>query len=269
MEEIYQRLVQIREQSPLVHNITNFVVMNNTANALLAIGASPVMAHAVEEVEDMVEIASALVINIGTLSPAWVSAMKMAMVRAQSLQKPIILDPVGAGATPYRNQTLLELLRIARPTVIRGNASEIMAMADTTRRTKGVDSTESSQHAVEAGKYLCEITEGSIICISGVTDYIITPHTVYAVENGHPLMAQITGMGCTATALIGAFCGATSTDSYDIATLSAMITMGVCGEMAAENSSGPGSMQVNILDALYQIGEKELAQKIRFSTSTR
>eukprot|EP01034_Spumella_vulgaris_P014916 gene14916-19057_t len=145
-----ENLTELRAKSPLVHNITNFVVMNYTANALLAIGASPVMAHAIEEVEDMVALAGALVINIGTLSPAWVEGMKRAMLAAVKFGKPIILDPVGAGATVYRNVTLTKLLNTASPALIRGNASEILALAGSNIQTKGVDSTASSTDSIQA-----------------------------------------------------------------------------------------------------------------------
>ncbi len=259
---IVSYLKNVRATSPLVHNITNFVVMNNTANALLAVGASPVMAHAQEEVADMVSIASALVINIGTLSPAWVEAMKIAMKQAYDLEKPIILDPVGAGATPYRNESLLELLSMAAPTVIRGNASEIMALVASERKTKGVDSTDSSQSAIESAKTLNK-TYGSIVCISGAEDIILDHEREVRLSNGHPLMAKVTGMGCTATALIGAFCGANE-HSFE-ATVSAMAVLGIAGEIAAQSSQGPGSLQLHILDQLHLIEEQVIDQQLRLN----
>ena len=140
-QDISRDLEEVRRQAPLVHNITNYVVMNTTANALLAVGASPVMAHAPEEVEDMVDIASALVINIGTLSEPWIESMLKAAKRAQKKGIPIVYDPVGAGATPYRTRTIHELIQAAAPSILRGNASEIMALAGDAAKTKGVDST--------------------------------------------------------------------------------------------------------------------------------
>ncbi len=147
-------LALVREKSPLVHNITNYVVMNNTANALLSIGASPVMAHALEEVRDMVSIASALVLNMGTLSPEWVEAMIMAGEAAIARGIPVIFDPVGAGATPYRNETAARILGKCRPSIIRGNASEILSLARESAATKGVDSTADSSSALDAAKRL-------------------------------------------------------------------------------------------------------------------
>ena len=172
--EICSALQAIKEKAPVIHNITNYVVMNSTANALLAIGASPVMAHAEEEMEEMVGIASALVINIGTLSPAWVRAMHRAAEAARKRRIPIVLDPVGAGATSYRTRTAREFVKAVPPEIIRGNASEIMALLDSTAKTKGVDSSASSDAAVEIGRAL-HAACGAVVCISGETDYTIGP----------------------------------------------------------------------------------------------
>jgi len=253
----WEALLAVRAQAPVVHNITNFVVMNNTANALLALGASPVMAHAEEEVVDMVAIASALVLNIGTLSPAWVKAMVKAAEAAAKKGTPIVVDPVGAGATPYRTATVLELLAAARPAIIRGNASEIMAVSGADSRTRGVDSAAASQDALQAARSLYA-SLGSVICISGATDYIVGEGPAYTVANGHPLMTRVTGLGCTATALCGAFAAVTADPA--LAAAQAMAVMGVAGEMAAARSQGPGTLQLHFLDCLYQLTEADLAQ---------
>ena len=183
-EEIWSAVRAIREKAPVVHSITNYVVMNSTANALLALGASPVMAHAEEEMEEMVGIVSALVINIGTLSPAWVRAMFTAAEAARKRKIPIVLDPVGAGATTYRTRTARELIRAVPPEIIRGNASEIIALLETNAKTKGVDSTASSDAAVEIGRKL-HAQCGAAVCISGKTDYIIGRAGVIRSRNGH------------------------------------------------------------------------------------
>lgn len=247
---IAENLAELRAQSPLVHNITNFVVMNYTANALLAVGASPVMAHAVEEVEDMVAIAGALVVNIGTLSPLWVEGMKKAMLAAAKLAKPIILDPVGAGATPYRNQVLSELLATAAPTLIRGNGSEILALAGVNIKTKGVDSTASSIDSIQAARLLSD-KYGCVVSVSGATDVIVSGEKVAYVENGVPLMTRVTGMGCSASAIAGAF-SAVQPDAFEAA-VSAAALMGVCGEKAFEKAKLPGSFQIAFLDALAEV----------------
>jgi hydroxyethylthiazole kinase len=248
----------IREKSPLVHNITNYVVMNNTANALLSIGASPVMAHAIEEVTDMVNIASALVINMGTLSEKWVDAMIAAGSAANRKGIPVVFDPVGAGATPYRNMVADSIVKLCRPDIIRGNGSEIMALAKEHVKTKGVDSTASSNSAIEAAKRLASQT-GAVVVISGPEDFITDGVTVLSVKNGSLLMPKVTGMGCTASAIVGAF--AAVNPNYLEAATHAMAAMGVTGEIAARKSEGPGTMQLNFLDELHKLTAETLTEK--------
>ncbi len=259
-EAVWQDIKQIRTTAPLIHNITNYVVMNTTANALLAIGASPVMAHAREEVAQMAAIASALVINIGTLSSPWVQSMTAAAKVAGEKNIPIILDPVGVGATAYRTQTANQLLATTAPAVIRGNASEIIALVVSGAETKGVDATAAAESAMTAGQTLHETT-GSTVCISGETDYIIGGDGVISIANGHPLMPKVTGLGCTATALCGAF--AAVNPSGRQATAHAMATMGIAGEMAAESANGPASFQTAFIDSLYQIKEDDVAHRLK------
>ncbi|MEM9362288.1 MAG: hydroxyethylthiazole kinase [Bacteroidota bacterium] len=244
---------ELRKKSPLVHNITNYVVMNNTANALLAIGASPVMAHAIEEVEDITSISSALVINMGTLSPEWVEAMELAMEKANSLDKPIVFDPVGVGASTYRTQIALKIAENYKPSVIRGNASEIMALAQLSNSTKGVDSTDSSENALNAAQKLSKKL-GNTIVVSGATDYIVTGDRLDKVTSGSPIMSKVTGMGCTATSIIGS-CIAVNPD-YHNAAYHAMEIMGKAGTTAEKTAKGPGSFQMNFIDALHQIAEE-------------
>ena len=253
-ESLWNSILSVRENAPLVHNITNYVVMNTTANALLAVGASPIMAHARLEVEDMVSICGALVINIGTLDEYWVESMLLAAAKAHSLGKPWVLDPVGAGATAYRDETVAQLL-LYKPTIIRGNASEILALAKAGKsKTKGVDSVHQSTEAVEAAQWL-NATYGSMVCISGATDVIISGERKIFLSNGHPMMQQVTGLGCTASALIGAF-AAVEEDKFDAA-VAAMALLGIAGELAEKNSAGPGSLQLNLLDELYTITKED------------
>jgi hydroxyethylthiazole kinase len=260
--DLWAPLERLRESAPLVHNITNYVVMNNTANALLAVGASPAMVHAVEEVEDFVAISRALVINIGTLSPRWVEAMRLAAARARAKDIPWVLDPVGAGATGYRTQVGAELARLG-PTVIRGNASEIMVLAGSINRAgKGVDSAHSTDDAIGPARALARETN-ALVAMTGVVDYVTDGVRVVAIRNGHPLMARVTGLGCTASALVGAFIGAN--DSALAATVSALATLGVAGELAAEQAEGPGSLQMHLLDALYRLDQPTLERRARVS----
>lgn len=255
---LFEAYQNVKKQSPLVHNITNYVVMNNTANALLAVGASPVMAHAVNEVEDMASIASSLVINIGTLSDKWIDAMILAGKRAKERGIPIILDPVGVGATKYRTETAKKIIEECQPTIIRGNASEIMALNNADIKTKGVDSTESTDSALAGAKKLAKKLEATVV-ISGEVDYVTDGEQVISVQNGDEMMAKVTGMGCSASAIIGAF--ASFKDALT-ASAEAMAIMGIVGEIAASKSEGPGSMQLNFLDELYILTSESIKNRL-------
>ncbi len=258
-KNIWHDLQKLRASAPLVHNITNFVVMNTTANALLAIGASPVMAHAPEEVEDMVAIASSLVINIGTLSREWIQAMAIAMQAASTKGIPIIFDPVGAGATAYRTKTCMELLTTV-PSVIRGNASEIMALVDSAIRTKGVDSSETGSVAEAAAVSLAQ-QYACVVVVSGETDLVTDGKEKTYVSNGHPMMPRVTGLGCTATAMIGAFT-AVNPDPF-AAAAHAMAVMGICGEIAAKKAAGPASLQLNMIDTFFTLQEEQISSYLK------
>lgn len=255
-------LGEIRTQSPLVHNITNYVVMNSTANALLAVGASPIMAHAIEEMEDMVAISSVLVINIGTLSKNWIDAMVVAGKLAKAKGIPVVFDPVGAGASKFRTDTCMRIIRECSPDIIRGNASEIMALVDSSVQTKGVDSNNSSNDAIENATLLSKALNNTVV-ISGQTDYIISGDNLYEIHNGNEMMSHVTGMGCTATAIVGAF--AAVEKDYFLASIAAMAVMGVAGELTANVAVGPGSFQMNFLDRLYSISKEDIMKNIRFN----
>jgi hydroxyethylthiazole kinase len=258
--DIWTSILAIRESAPVIHNITNYVVMNNTANALLALGASPVMAHAENEMKEMVNIASALVINIGTLSDPWIRSMFKAATQAKKRNIPIVLDPVGAGATSYRTQMARELIEAVPPTIIRGNASEIMAIIEEIGNTKGVDSASSSDQALEAARALHQ-TYGTIVCISGQTDYVVGGSGLLKIMNGHPMMTKVTGLGCTATALCGAFAAVNA--DYSAATAQAMAVMGISGELGMEKAAGPGSLQVHFLDALCNLSKDDIDRLLK------
>jgi len=257
---LWSSIEKIRRTSPLVHNITNYVVMNTTANALLALGASPVMAHAEEEVREMAALAGSLVINLGTLSRAWVRSAFLAAEAARVKGIPVVVDPVGAGATSYRTGTFRDLIRACPPAIIRGNGSEILALSGNSGVTKGVDSTESSHRALDAASGLNR-EFGSVVCVSGETDYIVQGIRIIRVRNGHPLMPRVTGLGCTASALCGAFAAVENDRAR--AAAEAMAVLGMAGEMAAEDAPGPGSLQYRIIDALFLIGEKDVRKRLK------
>jgi hydroxyethylthiazole kinase len=253
-------LRRVREKKPLIHNITNYVVMNYTANALLACGASPVMAHAAEEVEEMVSFAGALVLNIGTLTPQWVEAMLRAGKRANAVNVPIILDPVGSGATRLRTESAKRLTRELSMAVVRGNASEVLSLAKKEARTKGVDSVHSVDEAEGAALALA-IDLKTTLAITGKVDLITDGKRIIRVHNGHEMMSRVTGTGCTATVMIGAFL-AVAPDPLEAAT-TALAYFGLAGEKAASQAKAPGSYQIALLDALFSIAKEELREGAR------
>jgi hydroxyethylthiazole kinase len=262
-EQAADDLCRIRENRPLIHNITNYVVMNVTANALLALGASPVMAHALEEVEEMTSLARALVLNIGTLSPSWIEAMIKAGKRARALGLPVVLDPVGAGATRLRTETARRIIEEVRPQVIRGNASEILALIGPLEgrgATKGVDSIHAPEEAAAGARQSAKALK-TVLAVTGPTDWVTDGERLIRVQNGHEMMGRITGSGCTATALIGAFL-AVNNDPLS-AVVGALACYGLAGETAALKAEGPGTFQAAILDALYQMEENTLRAKAR------
>lgn len=269
-ERLWAHVLAVREKAPLVQSITNFVVMNNSANALLAVGASPIMAHGMPEMDEMVSLCQALVVNIGTLDEYFAEAMFMGANQACALGKPWVLDPVGAGATAYRDDALQVLLE-KKPAIIRGNASEILALAKQSGTagapaaagagpTKGVDSTAASTDAIQAGRQLSEQL-GCVVSISGEADVIIKGSKALYLCNGHPMMTKVTGLGCSLSAVTGAF--AAVTDNHFEAAAAAAAYFGVAGQLAAQGVPGPGSLQLALLDRLYNLTEEEFWTHLR------
>jgi hydroxyethylthiazole kinase len=258
----WECLRAVRERAPLVHCISNYVAMDVTANALLALGASPVMAHALEEVEELVSISRVLVVNIGTLSPEWVRAMEIAADRAVATGKPWVLDPVGAGATVYRTEVARSLARRG-PAVIRGNASEVLALAGGDAATKGVDSTRSPEQARVVAEALAREL-GCVVAVTGAVDHVTNGHTTLAVSHGHPLMTRVTALGCAATAVVGAF-AAVAEDPL-VAAADALALFGLAGELAARATPGPGTFRVRFLDELYALDVEDHEAPLRIAT---
>ncbi len=253
----------LRDRKPLVHQITNYVVMNETANATLALGALPVMAHAREEVEEMVGLAGALVLNIGTLSPHWVDAMLAAGRAAKAAGIPVVLDPVGAGATAYRTQTARRILDEIDVTVLRGNAGEIATLVGVAAEVRGVESIgtggEPAELARTAGRNL-----GLVASVTGPVDHVSDGETVLAVANGHELLASVTGTGCMSSAITGCFLAAKK-DAPLEAAAEALAAFGVAGEDAARDAKGPGSFHVGLYDALAALDPEALEARARIS----
>jgi hydroxyethylthiazole kinase len=256
-----ESLARLRATRPLVHQITNYVVMNETANATLALGALPVMAHAPEEVEEMVALAGALVLNIGTLSSRWVDAMLAAGRAANASGVPVVLDPVGAGATAYRTATAKRILDEVRVTVLRGNAGEIATLVGVDAEVRGVESIDAGEAAAELARRAGG-TLGLVASVTGAVDHVSDGSRSVAIENGHPLMARITGTGCMSSALTGCFL-AVSRDRSLEAAAEALVAFGVAGEDAARGASGPGSFHVALYDALAALDPATLDERAK------
>ena len=251
----------LRERKPLVHQITNYVVMNETANATLALGALPVMAHAREEVEEMVALAGALVINIGTLSPAWVEAMVAAGRAANAHGVPVVVDPVGAGATRYRTDTAKRILTEVDVAVLRGNVGEVATLLGVAAEVRGVESIGAGGEPVELAHDAARALE-VVASVTGPVDHVSDGERVLAIANGHELMATVTGTGCMASAITGCFLAVRSESPLEAAA-EALVAFGVAGEDAARQASKPGSFHVALYDALYDLDPATLDSRAK------
>lgn len=268
-EKISELLCSLKTKNPLVHHITNYVTVNDCANITLAIGASPVMADDISEVKDMVSLSSSLVINIGTLNSRSVESMLAAGKRANELNIPVVFDPVGAGATPYRTEVAKKIITEIKLAVIRGNLSEIKTLYGLNVKTKGVDSSEdvsSRREDLSEEKEMAKnfaIRLNTVIAITGAVDIITDGKTVYSVENGHKIMSKVTGTGCMCTSLIGSYLGAS--EDYLTAALAGVVSMGIAGETANEQLNekfeGTGSLKVKILDAIYNLSGETILKR--------
>ncbi len=265
---LFEKIIEnVRKTRPLVHCITNYVTVNDCANMLLASGASPIMADDIAEVEEVTSICGALALNIGTLSERTIASMFRAGKKANELGHPVVLDPVGAGASALRTDTAKSLLSEIRFAVIRGNISEIKTIASGSGTTQGVDANVSDavtggnlDLAVRFAKDL-SAREGAVIAITGAIDIVADVKNAYCIKNGHPMMSRITGTGCMLTALLAGFCGANPNDTLDAAA-AAVAAMGLCGEIAYEKTQGTGggtgSFRMHLLDAMSQMDAKTL-----------
>lgn len=262
-DEIAALLDAVRNGSPLVHNITNYVAMNNSANAVLAIGGSPAMIHSLDEVGDFVAIADGLVINIGTLDSLWLAAMRLAIVGAARKPIPWVLDPVGAGVSRYRLQASFDFLA-ARPTVLRGNASEIAALSrQLDVDARGVDSTVQSDDVRTLARDLASKYR-TIVAVTGANDYVTDGTRIARIESGHRMMTRVTALGCSLSAVVSAFVAVAPERPLE-ATIAALAVFGASGAQAAGSVTGPGDLQVSLLNNLYRCDRDMIAQ---FATVT-
>jgi hydroxyethylthiazole kinase len=257
----FELLERVRQQKPVVHHLTNWVTIYDCAQVVKSLGASPVMAHSREEVADMVQIAAALVLNIGTLTSEIVEAMKLAAQGANTKGIPVILDVCGAGATPLRDRKCLELLGEARIDVIKGNASEIARIAGESVRTKGVDATEVGGDLVLVARELAQERRATVV-VTGEEDIVTDGRRTYRVGNGHGMMTHVVGTGCMAASVIGAFTAV----ERDLALAGAcgLVCYGIAGEIAAAKAAGPASFKEGLLDALYHLDRATVEKMQRF-----
>ena len=255
-QEVFEN---VKSKKPLVHNITNYVTVNDCANVILAVGASPIMADDIQEVEEITSICNALVINIGTLNERTIQSMIVAGKKANELNHPVILDPVGAGASTLRTNTVYKLLDEVKFAVIRGNISEIKTVYAGTGSTKGVDADESEAISSENIESVISLAHnlskrtGAVIAITGKIDIVADDEKVYIIKNGHASMSKITGTGCMLTALIGSYCAA-NIDNCLEACACAVTSMGLAGELAFERVSihglGTSTLRTFIIDEI-------------------
>ncbi|MBS4175126.1 hydroxyethylthiazole kinase [Bacillus sp. FJAT-49736] len=253
-------LQKVRAENPLVHNITNVVVTNFTANGLLALGASPVMAYAPEEVGDMAKIADALVLNMGTVTSATVEAMIIAGKSANAHDVPVIFDPVGVGATPYRSEMANRIVSEIKISLIRGNVAEIASLAGIQAEVKGVDAVgiqgSPMDIAIQAAQKL-----QTFIVITGKEDFITDGHTTYVIQNGDAILTKVTGTGCLLTSVIGAFTAVE--EDLMMAAVSAVAAYGIAAELAVAKilTKVPGNFQIELLNQLSAISEQDIIEK--------
>jgi hydroxyethylthiazole kinase len=256
-------LQRVRAENPLVHNITNVVVTNFTANGLLSLGASPVMAYAEEEVADMVRISRALVLNIGTLNREVVDSMILAGKTANELGIPVLFDPVGAGATPFRTEMAQKVMEEVKISILRGNAAEVANVLGEKWEIKGVDAGEQQGNSMELAISAARKFH-TIVVITGKDDVLTDGDTTYIVSNGHPLLTKVTGTGCLVTSVIGAFAGVDR--NLLRAALSALTFYGIAAEKAVDKVGdlGPGSFQIEFLNQLDLVSSEDIHQLALF-----
>jgi hydroxyethylthiazole kinase len=254
---IFALLERVRTQSPVVHHLTNWVTIYDCAQVVKALGASPVMAHAREEVEEMAGIASALVLNIGTLTVEMVEAMKLAARSANARGIPVILDACGAGATSFRDRKCFELLDEGRIDLIKGNASEVARISGAQVRTRGVDAAAVDLDLVEVARSLARRRQATVV-ITGPEDLVVDGSRRFVVSNGHPIMSRVVGTGCLAASVIGAF--AAVEPDLALAAAAGLVCFNVAAEIAAALSPGPGTFKVNLFDCLDNLNEAALVR---------
>lgn len=259
-EKIFETMERVRQERPLIHNITNMVAMNDSANIILAIGGLPIMAHAQAEVREMVRAAGALVLNIGTLTSEQIDSMIAAGEEANGLKKPVVLDPVGAGATYMRTESALRLQERVKIDIVRGNYAEVSVLAGLKGNIKGVESVGSEKNSVEVARTLAR-KHNQVVVITGEKDIVTDGKIVLEISNGSPMLRTITATGCMVTSLIATF--AAVCNDYVLASAGALVCFGLAGERAAVGAKGPGSFKMNLFDEVYNLNEEIICKDLK------
>jgi hydroxyethylthiazole kinase len=249
----YDLLSKVRAEKPLIHHITNWVTINDCANMTRAFGALPVMSHAKEESSEMASLASALVLNIGTLDKAIIESMILAGKSANKKGIPVILDCVGVGATKFRDETAREILKKIRVDIIKGNSSEIARISGLDVKTKGVEASKIDEDLNKIAIIVSKNNNNSTVVITGKEDIVTDGKKLFIIKNGHEMMGSIVGTGCMATSVIASFCAIEK--DYCIASVGALVSYEIAGELASKKSRGPGSFKVNLFDEVSNLNE--------------
>jgi len=258
-------LSAVRQKQPIVHAISNWVTANDVASALHALGARPIMAFTPEEAKEIVSGADALVLNLGTPSPSGIESMLRAGHEAVTLGRPVIFDPVGIGASPFRMNASERIISELHLTVIKGNRAEIGFLSGSGGKLAGIDAVTGPEDLLKAADHLSK-TSGAVVAVSGMHDLIVFSGQKITVENGHPMMARVTGLGCILTAVIGAF-AAVENDPL-VATVAAVAFFGLAGEQAALQAKGPGTFKTALFDILFTLSPEEMEQGIKLGMET-
>jgi len=263
ISDIADLMESVRKKRPLVHHITNYVTVNDCANVTLCAGGSPVMTDSSKDIDEMVSFASAVVLNIGTLNERTIESMIQAGKTANRKGIPVILDPVGAGATAYRTETVWKIIDNVKVSIIKGNEGEIGFLAGAGGKVVGVDSEGMSGDKNNAAASLA-LRTGAVVAMTGREDTISDGKRTFVINNGHDLMGTVSGTGCMASSVVGCYAG--TTEDMLIASISALAVFSVAGELAAVRSSGPGTFKVNLMDSMQNLSVKDVTSRAKVRT---
>lgn len=260
VSRIAKMMTEVRTKNPLVHHLTNYVTVNDCANITICAGGSPVMSDAARDVPEMVRISSSVVLNIGTLKPRTIESMIVAGKEANDAGIPVILDPVGAGATRYRTESVMKILDGVEISVIKGNSGEIGVLAGTGGEVRGVDSVSTMSDCAETVKLFAKNT-GAVVAMTGPVDYVSDGKKVAILSNGDRYLECVSGTGCMVSSVVGCYTGTHGANLKSVA--AAISVFCIAGEIAAQDCKGPGSFKVSLFDSMYNLTEKDVTSRLK------